>query len=281
MANSADSMLLKHGAKGTGTAARAAKSAGTRVAKETADLTLRLLEHLAEQRGQSGVTELAAHFATSKATIHRHLRTLANRHFVRQDPITQRYEASIRLFQLGESLRERFNILGASRDEMDRLREETGQAVTVTTLTEGQVVVLELVQGRTVVEFGVRRGTAMGLHCSAHGKVTLAFGPQRLLDACLKSKLTAFSADTVTDPATLQKQILQIRKQGWATAASEVVYGFNALAAPIFDHRGAFAGAIAIVGSIQYIGAKPTAQQLATVQQAAARISKTLGYEGP
>jgi DNA-binding IclR family transcriptional regulator len=279
MANTADSLLLERGAK-SAASARPAKKAAARPAKETADLTLRLLEHLAEQRGQCGVTELAEHFATSKATIHRHLRTLANRHFVRQDPMTQRYEASIRLFQLGESLRERFDILGASREEMNRLRDETGQAVTVTTLTEGQVVVLELVQGRTVVEFGVRRGTRMGLHCSAHGKVTLAFGPQRVLDACLKGKLTAFSPDTVTDPAQLQKQVAQVRKQGWATAANEVVFGVNALAAPIFDHRRAFAGAIAIVGSIQYIGAKPTAQQLATVQQAAARISKTLGYEG-
>ena len=264
----------------SGTALGVAKKPATRGTKETADLTLRLLEHLAAQPGQSGVTELAQHFATSKATIFRHLRTLANRQFVRQDPMTLRYEAGIRLFQLGELLRERFDILGAARSEMNRLRDETGQAVTITTLTENQVIVLELVQGRTVVEFGVRRGTQMGLHCSAHGKIALAFGPASVLERCLKAPLTAFSPDTVTDPAQLQKQIAQIKKQGWSTAANEVLFGVNALAAPIFDHRGGYAGAIAIVGSTQYIGAKPKPQQLAMVQEAAQRISKTLGHEG-
>jgi protein-S-isoprenylcysteine O-methyltransferase Ste14 len=148
------------------------------------------------------------------------------------------------------------------------LRDESGQAVTITTVTEGQVIVLDLVQGRTVVEFGVRRGTQMGLHCSSHGKVSLAFGPASLLEKCLKGPLESFSTNTVTSPALLQKQIAQIKKQGWATAANEVLFGVNALAAPIFDHRGAYAGAIAIVGSTQYIGAKPDAPQLAMVQDA-------------
>ena len=54
----------------------------TERSRETADLTLRLLEFLAAEPGQCGVTELAQQFDTSKATIHRHLRTLANREFV-------------------------------------------------------------------------------------------------------------------------------------------------------------------------------------------------------
>lgn len=264
-----------------GAAMGAAGSSTTpKASKETADLTLRLLEYLAEHQGQSGVTDLAHHFDTSKATIFRHLQTLLRRNYVTQDRMTQRYEISVRLFQLGELLRDRFDILGASRNEMNRLRDACGQAVTVTTLTEGKVVVLELVQGLTVVEFGVRRGTSMGLHCSAHGKVSLAFGPPSVLQACLKGPLPAHSPDTVTDPIQLEKQISQIKRQGWATAANEVVFGVNALAAPVFDHRGVFAGAIAIVGSTQYIGAKPKAEHLSLVQTAARRISQTLGFRG-
>ena len=51
--------------------------------RETADLTLRRLEHLAAQPGQCGVTELSRQFNTSKATTHRHLRTLTQREFAR------------------------------------------------------------------------------------------------------------------------------------------------------------------------------------------------------
>ena len=249
-----------------------------RSSRETADLTLRLLEYLAVQPAQCGVTELAQAFDTSKTTIHRHLRTLTTREFVRQDPLTLRYEPAVKLFQLGESLRERFGILGAARNDLLRLRDESGQAVTLSALMQDRVLVLDLVQGHSVVEFGIRPGTQMGLHCSAHGKVALAFGPGSLLTRCLLEPLAASSKDTVTSPALLRKQVVAVKKQGWATAANEVVFGVNALAAPVFDHRGAYAGAIAIVGSTQYIGPRPEPRQLAMVQGAARRISQHLGW---
>ena len=250
----------------------------TERSRETADLTLRLLEFLAVEPAQCGVTELALAFDTSKATIHRHLRTLANRDFVRQDPLTSRYEPGVKLFQLGERLRDRFGVLGAARSEMVGLRDATGQAVTLSTLVEGKVVVLDLVQGQSVVEFGIRPGTQMGLHNSAHGKTALAFGPVALIDACLRALPPAAGGETVVSAAQLKKQVAAIRRQGWATAANEVLFGMNALAAPLFDHRGGYAGAIAIVGSTQFIAAKPEPKQLAQVTGAAARISAQLGW---
>jgi DNA-binding IclR family transcriptional regulator len=106
----------------------------------------------------------------------------------------------------------------------------------------------------------------------------LAFGPAAVLERCLKGPLAASSPESVTSAAQLMKQVAVVQRQGWATAANEVVFGMNALAAPIFDHRGGFAGALAIVGSTQYIAAKPQAQQLAQVTGAAGRISRQLGW---
>lgn len=255
----------------------ASAPSGTR---ETADLTLRLLEHLADQPGQCGVTEIARRFGLSKATVHRHLRTLARREFVRQDLVTQRYEPGIKLLKLGEQQRDRFGIAAAARSEMTRLRDESGQAVTVTAPVQGNALVLDLVQGHTVVDFGIRPGTSLPLHCSAHGKVMLAFGPAHLLRSCMSGVMTAMSPDTVTSPAVLAKQVAAVKKQGWATAANEVVFGVNALAAPVFDHHGEFAGSIAIVGSVQFIHAQPDAAQLDMVQSAARRVCMNLGWSG-
>ena len=265
---------------GKAQAASVTTNVTTSTARETADLTLRLLEYLALQPGQCGVTDLAREFGTSKTTIHRHLRTLVNREFVRQDVLSLRYEPGIKLFQLGERLRERFGILGAARAEMERLRNESGQAVTLSTLVHDKVLILDLVQGNTVVEFGIRPGTQMDLHSSAHGKVALAFGPAQLLETFMTPVATRVRRDSGLSGALLRKRVVAARKQGWATAANEVVFGVNALAAPVFDHRGSFAGTIAIVGSTQYIGSKPEAKQLAMVTDAARRISKNLGWRG-
>ncbi len=246
-------------------------------ASQASDLTLRLLEFLASEPLQRGVTELSQHFALPKATIHRHLRTLLNRDFLRQDPVTLRYEPGIKLFQLGERLRDRFSIAQASREAMQQLRDATGQAVTVSALVDGRVVVLDLVQGSSVIEFGIRPGTEMSLTRSAHGKVALAFGPAQLLADSLRRASTSKSSAGI-DAESLARQIEAARKQGWVTAANEVVFGMNALAAPVFDSRGAYAGAIAIVGSVQFIAARPKASQHARVKQAARQISHQLGW---
>ena len=88
-----------------------------------------------------------------------------------------RYAAGIKLFILGERLRERFDVLPIAREDMLRLREETGQPATLSALVENKVVVLEVLQGHQIVNFGTQPGTVLDLHASAHGNVALAFGP--------------------------------------------------------------------------------------------------------
>ena len=249
-------------------------------ATETVDLSLRLLERLASAREAIGVSDLAREFEASKATVYRHLQALMRHGFVHQDVATARYTAGIKLFVLGERLRERFDILAIARDDLARLRDETGQPATLTTLVEGQVVVLEVLQGTALVNFGTQPGTVLDLHASAHGKVALAFGPPTLLQQCPARPRKQWTAHTICSPAGLERAIAQVRTRGWATAPNQVLEGVNGLAAPVFNHFGAYAGAVAIAGSIQYIPATPPPAQIKSVTKAAARISQKLGWRG-
>jgi DNA-binding IclR family transcriptional regulator len=249
-------------------------------ATETVDLSLRLLERLASAREPIGVSDLAREFEASKATVYRHLRALVLHGFVHQDAATTRYTAGIKLFVLGERLRERFDILPLARDDLARLRDETGQPATLTTLVEGQVVVLEVLQGTALVNFGTQPGTVLDLHASAHGKVALAFGPVGIMQACLARPRKAWTSHTICSPAALERAVAQVKARGWATAPNQVLAGVNGLAAPVFNHSGRYAGAIAIAGSIQYIPASPSAAQVKAVTSTAKRISQKLGWTG-
>ena len=256
-----------------------ADGVGSRVkaATGTVDLSLYLLEYLVGSRKAVGVTELAKVFETSKPTIYRHIQALVKHGFARQDEETKRYEAGIKLLALSEVLRERFNILGAARNEMSLLREATGQAISLSTLVNDEAITLELLQGRTLVEFGIRPGTKMDFHATAHGKVALAFGPPRLLERHCQAPLQSWTTDTIKSPLALKKSIRTIQKCGWATAANQIVGGVNALAAPIFDHREEYAGAIAIIGSTSLIAAKPKVEFIDLVTHAARQVSRALG----
>ena len=248
------------------------------IGTETVDLSLRLLEFLAHSSAPVGLSELARQFEASKATLHRHLQTLSHHGFVRQEATTLRYTAGIKLFVLGEKLRERFDVLAVARPEMARLRDETGHAVTLSALVDDQVVVLELIQGPSVVNFGTQPGTVLPLHASAHGKVALAFGPAELLARCLSRPLKAWTPHTVNTRAALERAVAQVRSRGWATSPNQVLQGVNGLAAPVLGHSGGYAGAIAVAGSVQTVPGSPSADLVKAVTGTAARISRHLGY---
>ncbi len=267
------------GARASGARRPARDRAPAPAATETVDLSLRLLEHLVALREPIGVSDLARAFGTSKTKAYRHVQTLVRHGFVRQDRATRRYEAGIKLFALGERLRERFGVLPAAREDMARLRDETGQAVALSGLAGDRVVILELFHGHAIVEFGTRPGTLLDLHASAHGKVALAFGPEGLLERCLVAgPLKAWTPQTICSRGALERAVATVRKRGWATAPNEVLTGVNGLAAPIFDHRGDYAGGIAIAGSVQHIAATPSPAQIAAVKAAASNISKKMGW---
>lgn len=248
-----------------------------KAATNTVDLSLQLLEYLVASGKPVGVTDIAKVFQASKATVYRHLQAMVKHGFARQDEETNRYEAGIKLLVLGEAMRERFGILSVARSEMARLREATGHAVSLCAFTNDEVITLEILQGRTIVDFGVRPGTKMDLHATAHGKVALAFGPAHLLQSLTPESLFGWTSSTTRDVAALKKQITSIRKNGWATAANEIVPGVNALAAPVFDHREAYAGAVAIIGSTHLIEARPSAELIGLVTHSARQISRELG----
>lgn len=244
----------------------------------TLDLALRIIEFLSHQAQPIALTAIARHFDANKATVYRHLQTLIQHGFARQDPSTGRYEVGIKLVMLGETARNRFDVVRAARDELIRLRDISGQAVTICSLIDNEVVVLELLQGHAVIEFGMRPGTRMQSHASAHGKIWLAFGPEEFYRRSLERDREALTPQTLIDRELLADEIRAVRSRHWSTAPDQVVTGVNALAAPIFDHRGELAGSLAIVGFTQFIPAEPDERQVDAVVETARRISRALGW---
>jgi DNA-binding IclR family transcriptional regulator len=255
-------------------AARSRKPDGLRrnAGTGTLVLALRILEHLAHRSHNASLGAIAKEFSASKATVYRHLQALVQQGFVHQDAATGNYEVGIKLVVLGEAARGRFDIVRAARDELTALRDETRQAVTICSMVQDSLVVLDLIQGHSVIEFGTRPGTRLALDASAHGKVWLAFSS----GAAIEQLLTRSRA--CKTPIFVQ-ELAKVRRRGWATAASEVIDGVNALAAPVFDHSARMIGSIAIVGATQYIPPEPSRAQIDAVVGAAQRVSRALGWK--
>lgn len=238
-------------------------------------MALLILEHLARQRGDVGVTELARALETTKSRIHRHLRTLLEAGYIVQ--AQERYRIGHRLVTLGRAVSENFDLATVAREEMRALRDRVGQTVVLSRAEPAGVVVLATLPGQDMIEISAKSGAMMALHCTAQGKLMLAHAEAALRERVLLSRLDLRTPHTITDPERLRQELEVIRAQGWATAAEESLVGVNALAAPIFEGGGGMVGAIALLGSIQFIPRQPAAALIDQVRDAAERISARLG----
>ena len=98
--------------------------------------------------------------------------------------------------------------------------------------------------GRHIVGVGSWTGRRTALHCTANGKVLLAFGPT----ARCRAELEAFTPRTITRRARLERELAAVREPGYATNVGELEEGLHAVAAPVFDAAGACRAALSISG---------------------------------
>lgn len=240
--------------------------------------TLSIIEAMADHGDPVGVSELAGMVGANKPRTFRHLRTLVDRQYVTQDPDSEKYALTLKLFHLGQAVAAATTFVNAARGVMGSLREQTGQTVTIGQVEEHGVRILDILQHRSAIEIATPPGTLFDFHASAQGKVALAFGPKQLLDEVSRLKLNRYTERTCVDPNALRRAVAQVAENGWAVAPEEALIGINALAAPVFGAVGELAGTITIVGSIQHLPATPEPAMIAAVRDAASTISARLGH---
>jgi DNA-binding IclR family transcriptional regulator len=242
----------------------------------TLDLGLRIVEFLAQHEQPASLGRIAQSLQASKATVYRHLQTLVRHGFARRSGEKGSYQAGVKLLVLGEASRRCFDVVPSARDELTELAKATGQAASVAAIVDGELIVLDMVQGHSVVAFATRPGTRLGIHASALGKVWLAFDPRMAEAPCWWEPLRPWTSATITTHAALRRAVDLTRKRGWALAPNETIIGINTIAAPVFNHRSELVASLGITGSVQFIETQPRRELVAAVVAAANRVSQRL-----
>jgi DNA-binding IclR family transcriptional regulator len=240
---------------------------------------LRIVEALAKSGGLRGVTELARELGTTKWVIFRHLHTLCEQGFAVRDPVTEKYEVGRRLHGLKDALPSRYVWVHHAREDMSRLRQETGLTVSVATPLEDRsgVIIIDVQAGNQNVLFTLKLGAIFDFHSSAHGKVALAFGDSDLLERTIERGLRKITHRTIVSPDALRREIKRVRERGWADAPEQAEVNMNALVAPVFSAQGVYEGSAGIFGSIEQIQSEPAAQLVRAVVQTAQQVTERLG----
>jgi IclR family transcriptional regulator, acetate operon repressor len=194
-----------------------------------------LLEMLADAGGAMGLSELASNSGLPLPTVHRLMRTLVNRGYVRQEA-SRRYTLGSRLIRLGETSS---RMLGTSlRPFLAQLVRVTGETANLAMLDGDEVVYIAQVPSPHQMRMFTEPGRRVRVHCTAVGKALLAQLPSGEARAMLdREGMPAFTPTTITDPGLLLAHLEVIRKQGYAVDEGEQEVGVRCFAVAVPDRR--------------------------------------------
>ena len=242
-----------------------------------------ILEALAAAAQPVRLTALANQLGETKAKIHRHLSTLKALGFVDQDSQTECYRLGPKLVHLGQAATDQFDLRRLAEPYMVKLRDLTHQTVVLSMPANGDAIVNAVVDSPNMVTISVRLGYRLPAHASAQGRVTLAYAPAAVQQRVLARKLASFTPRTIVDPVALRSRLAKIRCQFYEVAMDETLLGISAVAAPVMNFDGEVVGAIAIVGTTQYVHEPVEPEQLKLLLACAKAMSLKLNstaYEG-
>jgi len=244
---------------------------------EAVKVAVRILDALALNQRAMGVTELADALQETKPRIHRHLSTLREMGLIEQDQSTDRYHLGWRVFQLGEAAGAQFDLRQRAEPYLLQVRDELKETAVLAVPINGQPMVIATMDNIYArICISVKPGNRPPPHCSALGRLTLAFSPPAMQDDVLRADMMAETAQSMTDPIVIRERLEIIRARFFEACDNEVMLGVNTIAVPIFRNGDVLAGALSIVGSIQNIPNPPTRNQIEVLQRCAAELSAQL-----
>ena len=118
-----------------------------------------------------------------------------------------------------------------------RVAEETGEIVTLAAARRFSLVYVDQADPPKTLSPSWM-GRPIPLHATSSGKVFLAWLPEQEREALLHGELEAFTDRTITDRATLEAELAEIRRIGYGVCVGEFEDFSNGVSAAVLDRRG-------------------------------------------
>ncbi|MGR0320811.1 IclR family transcriptional regulator [Agromyces sp. ZXT2-3] len=246
-----------------------------------ADQVLRMLSHLAAQRGPVPAASIATALGLPRSTTYHLLGVLQERGFVVHLPEERRYGLGVAAFELSSGFSRQQPLTRLGRPLVAALVDRLGESGHLAVLHGRDV--LYLVEERAprrpslVSDVGVR----LPAHLTASGRAMLQALPPAQLRALYPDRAAFADLPSTTEAAPwtysrLKSVLAEARTTGVASEHGEVTRGLASVGAPVLDHLGWPAAAIAVTFA-EDAPAELVEAATAGVQDAAATLSRRIG----
>jgi DNA-binding IclR family transcriptional regulator len=239
----------------------------------------RVLETLCEGNA-AGVTELSQQLGIKPSSMHRFLAVLTKLGYVQKNAHSGKYVATLKIFQLGVSVRNKLSLISIARPHMEELGEMLKETVNIAVFAQNSVVVIDRVQSPATLPTNIIVGQHLPAYCTAFGKILLAAMSAKELDRYLNAvTLKPLTAQTITRESALREELKKISNDGYAIDNRELDENIRCLSSPIKDESGKVVAALSFSGPTSRVNMVRLKSFIKTVKDISEKISLKLGYK--
>ncbi len=236
---------------------------------------LSVLEALVRAGRPVTLTELMQATRLPKPSLHRTLSLFEEGGYVQREPSGRAYAVGLRLSALGLAILTHDSVATLRRAILRQLVADLGETCNLAMLRKGEITYLDRVEADWPLRLHLAPGVAIPAHCSASGKLLLAFLPAAERDALVRSlPLTRYTERTIADRALLEKELDRIRATGYALDNEEYVIGVGCVAVPVRVGNEAVA-AVAVHAATARLPLQRAIDLVPRLDEAAARLATT------
>ena len=237
-----------------------------------------VLETLCEGKA-AGVSELSNQLGIKPSSMHRFLAVLSKLGYVQKNANSGKYFATLKIFQLGVSVRNKLSLISIARPHMEELGEMLKETVNIAVFAQNNVVVIDRVQSPATLPTNIIVGQHLPAYCTAFGKVLLAAMSTKELDRYLKAvTLKPLTAQTIIRAPALREELKKIAEDGYAIDNRELDENIRCLSGPIRDESGKVVAALSFSGPTSRVKMVRLKTFIKTVKDISEKISLKLGY---
>ena len=247
---------------------------------QTVSNALDILDQFYAGVDEIGVTELSKKLKLHKNNVFRLLATLEARGYIEQNKATENYRLGSKCLQLGQTYLRQIGFLQQARSTLKELAKGTKESAFVTLRRGLEIVPLDFIEPENPVRVVSFLGVALPVHCTASGKVHLAFESEAELKERLPESLARYTDSTIVDRSELLKQLKGISEGGYAVDLAEFFPEVSCVAVPVRDYARNLVGTLAVAGPSQRLKQDKIEKEIApAIVKAGSELSKRLGYQ--
>lgn len=194
---------------------------------------LDVFEVMVHAGGEMTLSDITAATGLPMPTVHRLVRTLLDRGYLRQLP-NRRYALGTQLIPMGHAARHSFG--SWSGPILDQLVSEFHETVNLAVLDGDDVVYIAQSPSPHAMRMFTEIGRRVKPHCTGVGKALLTQLPEDAVRALLKrTGMPAMTPTTITEPDDFVTALAQARDRGYAIDQGEMEIGVHCVAVALPD----------------------------------------------